>query len=282
MKSIKNILAPTDFSSAANNALLYATGLAREFEAKLYVLHSYRIPTVSDVAYPLGGIYPEGMVDIEDVREEVNAEMDKIKNDYLSSKSLHYETVLECGFAEENIQHIIEQKNIDLVVMGTRGANALQELFGSTTTHLINRTQVPILVIPENVKFSKIESIVLATDYQKVHKPETYATMISMANTFHANLDILHVRKEATKLSIEELEAGEDLDRILHKVPRAYHYTLEDESINEGIERFLKNHEFSMLAMVPREHSLIDKLIHGSKTQHMIFHTQRPLLVLKN
>lgn len=282
MKAIKNILAPTDFSPTANNALRYSVELAKEFGAKLYVLHSYRIPAVSDVAYPLGGMYPEAMVDIEDVRKEVSVEMDKIKNDYLFNKSLRYETLMECGFAEENIQDIIEKKEIDLVVMGTRGANALQEFFGSTTTHLISRTRTPLLVIPENVKFGRIENVVLATDYRKVHKPETYDILLRLANTFHAKVDVLHVRKEASKLSIEELEAGEDLDRILHRTPHAYHYTLEDESINEGIERFLKDHPFSMLAMVPREHSLIDRLLHGSKTQHMIFHTQKPLLVLKN
>lgn len=282
MKPIKKILAPTDFSSAANNALRYAVELAQEFGAKLYVLHSYRIPAVSDVAYPLGGMYPEGMVDMEDVKKEVAEEMEKIKKNYLFGKHLQYETLMEGGFAEENIQQVLNKEDIDLIVMGTRGVNTLQQFFGSTTTHIITHTKVPLLVIPENVIFGKIKSIVLATDYRNVHKAETYDILLSMASAFHAKVDILHVRKEDSKLSEEELDAGEYLDRILHKTPHAYHYTLQDESINEGIEKFLNDHEFSMLAMVPREHSLIDKLLHGSKTQHMIFHTKKPLLVLKN
>ncbi len=282
MNPIKSILAPTDFSATANNALRYAIELSQELEAKLYVLHSYRIPAVADVAYPLGGMYPEGMVDIEDIRKEAELAMESIKNEYLSGTSLSHETILVQGFAEENIQDFINKNNIDLVVMGTRGANAMQEFFGSTITHIINRIHIALLVIPDNVRFGKIDNIVLATDYRNVHRPETYEPLFGMVNAFHAKVDVLHVRKETSKLSVEELEVGEDLDRILHKIAHAFHYIQEDDSISEGIEKFLEKHKKSMLAMVPREHSLIDKLLHGSKTQHMIFHTQRPFLVLRN
>ena len=37
--SIKNILFPTDFSSAANAALPYAAEIARRYGAKLYTMH---------------------------------------------------------------------------------------------------------------------------------------------------------------------------------------------------------------------------------------------------
>ncbi|MDF9797498.1 nucleotide-binding universal stress UspA family protein [Catalinimonas alkaloidigena] len=281
MKTIKKILAPTDFSKTANNALQYAVELAKEVDAKLIVLHSYRVPAISDTAYPLGGMYPEGMVDIEDVKKEVSVEMDKIKEDYLFSKTLKFETVLQAGFAEENILEIIDNESIDLVVMGTRGANAIQELLGSTTSHIIESSKVPLLVIPEDVSFGQLTNIVLATDYQQVHKPEDYSMLLNMVDIFHAEVDVLHVSKGASKLNETELEVGEELDRILKKTRHKYHYDIEDENINEGIEKFLEKHSASMLAMIPRKHSFFDKLIHGSKTKHMIFHTHRPLLILK-
>jgi nucleotide-binding universal stress UspA family protein len=282
MKPITKILAPTDFSPAANNALNYAVGLAKEIGAKLYVLHAYRIPAVADTAYPIGGMYPEGMVDMEDVQKEINAEMEKIKTDYLYSPDLKFETITESGFAQESILEYVDKLDIDLIVMGTRGSNALQELFGSTTSHIINNTKVPILVIPREVSFEKVDNIVLATDYKKSHKPETYDMLLTMVDIFHADVDVLHVRQEVSKMSGDELDAGEELDRILKKTRHSYHYNLENENVNEGIEKFLQDHQSSMLAMVPRKHSLIDRLIHGSKTQHMIFHTQKPLLVLKD
>jgi len=282
MKTIKRILAPTDFSPIANNALLYAIELAKEIGAKVYVLHSYRVPAIADTAYPIGGMYPEGMVDIEDVRKEVEEEMEKLKKDYLYSQSLQYETLLKCGFAEESIVDTVKNEHIDLIVMGTSGANAIQEFLGSTTTHIIKQCAVPTLVIPDGINFGKLESIVLATDYQQVHKPESYAALLFMANIFHAEVDVLHVSKGGARLTDAELEAGEELDRILRKTRHNYHYDFEEDSINKGIEKFLAKHKPSMLAMIPRKHSFWDKLLHGSKTQHMIFHTKRPVLILKD
>lgn len=281
MKPIKRILATTDFSKTANNALQYAVELAKEVDATLYVLHSFRVPAVSDTAYPLGGMYPEGLVDIEDVKKEVELEMDKLKKDYLFSKNLKYELIMEAGFAEDNILETLEKEEIDLLVMGTRGSNMLQELLGSTTSHTIENAKVPLLVIPENVKFGQLKNIVLATDYHQIQKPEAYNSLLNMVEIFHAEVDVLHVRNKKHQLTEGELDAGEELDRVLRKTRHTYHYDLEDENINEGIEKFLEKHDASMLAMVPRKHSFIDKLLHGSNTRYMIFHTQKPLLILK-
>lgn len=282
MKPIKKILAPTDFSPTSNNALQYAAGLAAETNAQLFIFHAYRIPEVTDAAYPIGGMYPDGMVDANDIKKEVNEEMDTVVNNYLKDKRVNYQTIISAGFAEDNILNAIRENEIDLVVMGTRGANALQELFGSTTSHIISHTDVPVLVIPKTVSFSKIDNIVLASDYKKTYKPDTYDMLLNMADLFHASIDVLHVRPEKEKMTTDELDAGDGLDRILKKTPHSFHFQAETEDVNDTIEKFLKQHDKSMLAMVPRKHSLIDRLIHGSKTQHMIFHTEKPLLVMKD
>ncbi|MFP4094256.1 MAG: universal stress protein [Cyclobacteriaceae bacterium] len=282
MKKIRNILAPTDFSPTANNALLYATELAKEIGAKIFVLHAYRLPAIADTAFPVGNMYPESMVNVEEVKHEVERELEQLRTDYLYSRNLKYETLLEMDFAEEAIEKAAKEHDIDLIIMGSRGANALQELFGSTSTHIINKINTPVLIIPRNVRFGRIENIVLATDYHKNGKTDNFDIFLDLVNTFHANVDVLHVRHQFEKLSPEELDAGEDLDRILRKTRHSYHYNLEQGDINKGIESFLKDQQNSMLVMIARNHSLIDRLLNGSHTQHMIFKTEKPMLVLKD
>ena len=281
MKPIKRILATTDFSPVSNNALRYAIGLAGELSAKLYILHSYRIPSVSDMAYPMSGVLPEGVVDLESVQEEVSVEMEKLEQEYLTDSSLKYEILIKSGFVEKSITETIAEYKIDLLVMGTRGANALQEIFGSTTTKVISSSQSPLLVIPKTASFQKIDRIILASDYQKSHKPQTYDVLLNFAQLFHAKIDVLHIKPESEKMSSSELEAGEGLNRILKKTQPTFHFHTEGDDVNDAIEKYLHKHENSMLAMVPHKHSLIDRLIHGSKTQHMIFHSKRPMLVMK-
>lgn len=282
MNNIKNILATTDFSPNANNALLYATELAKEIGAKLFVMHAYRLPTMAENAYPIGNMYPEASIDTEEIKKEVELEMEQLRQDFLYSRNLQYETLLVLDFAEEAIEKAVKAHDIDLVIMGTRGQNALQELFGSTTTHVMNRVQTPVLIIPRNIRFGKIDNMVLATDYRKVSRSHSFSVFLELVDAFHAEVDVLHVRHQMEKLNSEELEAGEDLDRMLRKTRHAYHYNLEDGDINKGIENFLSERSGSMLVMVPRHHNLIDRLLKGSHTQHMIFNTERPLLVLKD
>lgn len=281
MKPIKSILAPTDFSPVANNALAYAVGMAKELDAKLYVLHSFRVPAISDTAYPISGVYPEGMVDFESIKTEVQKELDKVEKTYLSDTKLKYQTLMKTGFAEENIRETIQENDIDLVVMGTRGSNALQELFGSTTSHMISSTDVPILVIPKTAEFTKIDNIVLASDYKQHYKAQTFDVLMNMVSLFHASVDVLHVRPKDKKMSGEELDSGEGLNRILKKTRHTFHFQSEDDNVDEALETFLQKHDKSMLAMVPHKHSLIDRMMNGSRTQHMIFHTKKPLLVMR-
>src|SRR6266511_1727020 len=54
---IRNILAPTDFSDASNQAVMYAFGLARACGAKLSLLH-----VVEPLAFPLDGYIPPDLI----------------------------------------------------------------------------------------------------------------------------------------------------------------------------------------------------------------------------
>ncbi|CAN5532599.1 hypothetical protein BH23BAC1_BH23BAC1_33470 [soil metagenome] len=71
------------------------------------------------------------------------------------------------GLLDENIKALSEELDIDLVVMGTTGATGLKEVFlGSNTSHAIENLDCPVLAIPEHTKFSPINKIFYATDFQ--------------------------------------------------------------------------------------------------------------------
>ena len=50
MIQVKKILMPTDFSPFAAHALKYAASFAKEYEAKLYILHAYQRGLRADCA----------------------------------------------------------------------------------------------------------------------------------------------------------------------------------------------------------------------------------------
>ena len=81
MKTIKKILAPTDFSDRATRALKYAISLAHATEAKLFILHAYRMPSgATGTPYPMTGLYVDVVANQELIEKEVQQSFDEIED----------------------------------------------------------------------------------------------------------------------------------------------------------------------------------------------------------
>lgn len=282
MKTIKKILAATDFSDRATRALKYAVSLAQETEAKLYILHAYRVPSATTgTPYPMTGLYVDTVAIQEQVVKEVKESFEEMENIHLKYKKIQYEFIDRLAFPEEAIEEVIEEQNIDLVVMGNRGDSSLEKLLGSTTTHMMRRTTCPILTIPEEAIFTKVDTILLATDYQRANRPEAFQGLLSLADTFHAQIDVLHIVPSNEKLGADKLSAGNSLDRILRPIPHTYHHQ-EEENVLEGLRVYLEKHqEIGILAMMPRNHSVWDQLTKGSISKQVVFEADRPVLIFR-
>lgn len=280
MKTIKRILATTDFSDRATRALKYAISLAQSAEAKVYILHAYRVPSAATgTPYPMTGLYVDTIASQEQIAKEVDQAFEEIELLHLRDKKIHYEFISTCSFPEEAIEEAIEEKDIDLVVMGNRGDSTLEKLLGSTTTHVMHRTSCPILAIPEDAIFANIESILFATDYQQVDQAETFQGLISLAAVFSARIDVLHITDSAEKLDQDKLIVGESLDRVFRQVRHTYHHQ-QGENVLDGLHRYLEKHEEAgILAVMPRDHSVWERLMKGSISNQVVFEADRPVLV---
>jgi len=280
MKPIKRILAPTDFSDRATRALKYAIGLSQATEAKLYILHAYRVPTAATgTPYPVTGMYVDTVASQEQIAKEVDQEFEEIELLHLKDKRINYEFISTCSFPEEAIEEAIEDREIDLVVMGNRGDSTMEKLLGSTTTHLFRRTDCPILAIPEDAIFANIDSVLFATDYQQVDHANKFQGLISLASAFSARIDILHITPSDEKLTPEKLVVGESLERVFRQVRHTYHHQ-QGEDVQDGLRRYLERHEEAgILALMPRDHSLWERLTKGSITNQVVFEADRPVLV---
>lgn len=281
MKSIRRILAPTDFSDRATRALKYAIGLSQATEAKLYILHAYRVPSAATgTPYPITGMYVDTVASQEQIAKEVDQEFEEIELLHLKDKRIHYEFISTCSFPEEAIEEAIEEKEIDLVVMGNRGDSSMEKLLGSTTSHLFHRTDCPILAVPEDAIFANIDSVLFATDYQQVDHANKFQGLISLASAFSARIDVLHITPNDEKLTPEKLVVGESLERVFRQVRHTYHHQ-QGEDVLEGLNHYLERHEEAgILAVMPRDHSLWERLTQGSVTNQIVFEADRPVLVL--
>jgi hypothetical protein len=196
-------------------------------------------------------------------------------------KKVVYEYSMAVGSPSDVVYAALEDHNILMIVMGTHGARGLDEiLLGSNTYSVIKSSHVPVLVIPEKAEVHNFNKIALTSDYKNIDNLKIFDSFIQFADTFGAEIDIIHF-KDTDKLSHEEMAMAENLENHFKKVHHSHHVSEVSDNFEEAIEEYIKEHKIDLLTMVPRKHNIFDKLFgESSWTRKMVFHTKMPLLVL--
>ena len=119
---MKKIILPTDFSVNAWNAISYAMKFFQEETVKFYLLHTYT-PVFYRMDYLIGG---PAYSAIPDIKVDVSlAGLEKtLKDIHQKHPNTNHtvETVSAFNTLTDEINNLVEDKEIDLVVMGTKGA----------------------------------------------------------------------------------------------------------------------------------------------------------------
>ena len=159
---IKSIIVPTDFSSCAQNAADYAALLAMEADAQLLIFHS------AYVRFSEGAMLVDYSDQIRSISEEyLSEELSRLKSKFpqLGSK---VSTRLVLGTLDEELNHLVKKEAHDLIVMGTKGRSAWEELLlGSETARVIDSAKVPVLAVPPSFEFGDASKIVFASSLEE-------------------------------------------------------------------------------------------------------------------
>lgn len=133
----KKILFPTDFSLASEEAFAMACVLAKDWNAKLLVVH------IQEPTIPYGGgEFYYGVS--EPTREEV---LEDVKKIIPTDPSIPVEHRVLTGDPQEVITKIAQEERVDLIVMSTHGRTGLTRvLMGSVAEAVVRKSPCPVLV----------------------------------------------------------------------------------------------------------------------------------------
>ncbi|MFQ5465404.1 MAG: universal stress protein [Thermodesulfobacteriota bacterium] len=142
------ILFPTDLTEASDAAAEYALTMATHYKARLYVVH-----TVDTSGEAAGFYLPH--ISFENLDHEMVVNAEKMLDKYCAR---FFKGLEECvqevylGIPYEEILKAVEDKDIDLVIMGAFARGRLDHfLFGSTTERVMRKIDRPVLVVPPRV-----------------------------------------------------------------------------------------------------------------------------------
>jgi nucleotide-binding universal stress UspA family protein len=143
----KRILLATDFSECSNAALEVVSRLARDTDARLYIVHVNGIVDVSVPAIPPveGGYYYDAPWGHE--RHEVRERLEKIVP---TVGNVTYEHCYMTGFPVAEILRFADREHIDLIVIGSHGRTGFSRLLmGSVAEGVVRKAHCPVLVVKQ-------------------------------------------------------------------------------------------------------------------------------------
>lgn len=145
MVAIRHILVPTDFHDPASAALTYAQELARKFDSTLHLVHIVADPVI----YPWGTEMTTVplMSVLTESEQQAGERLTAFARD-ITGLPGRVKTGTAIGTPVDQILKFIEDRNIDLVVMGTHGRGAVSHLLlGSVAERVVRRSPVPVLTV---------------------------------------------------------------------------------------------------------------------------------------
>lgn len=127
---IKKILVPTDGSTHARKALEYASDFASKYQATVHLIH---------VIAPLHSV-PEGYVDlkIEEHQQRIAKEIIEKAEKEMKKKGVEsYQSSILHGNPAREIIDFARDNNVDMIIMGSRGAGMIETLMLGSVSHRV-------------------------------------------------------------------------------------------------------------------------------------------------
>lgn len=277
---MKNILIPTDFSATAENAARYALHLAGQIGTPRIILYNaYQAPVALDPMAMAPAVF---LLDEEQLRSSSMEALEHFRD--LLKKDCPPDCIIDlfCEYALLNngLDHVCEKTDSDLIVMGITGGGLLEEtLIGSNTIHVSKHSTKPVIIVPKNAVFNKIEEVALACDFRSVIDTTPVEPIRDLLQATSAKLMVLNIDHSDEHFDPEIPFQSKMLDQLFHSYYPEYHF-IDKEDFMEAIHEFVQENKIDLLITIPKKHGVFDQIFHRSHTKQMAFHVHVPLMVI--
>ncbi|WP_264564322.1 universal stress protein [Flavobacterium sp. N3904] len=274
---MKKILFPTDFSEVANNAFVHALHFAKVVNAELILLHTFELPIIDNQ------FTPDNYYAIFDSLQL--AQFDMFKNEIPKLRELaqknHLENIklshkLMDGDLIYSIKKAIREEKIDFIVMGTSGATGWESFFiGSNTGAVVTALDVPVLSIPLEAQFTKIEIIGFTTRFREKDK-SALRQVIKIAKKTHAVVKCLYVKtskSDVSEATINEWKTEFENEPVQFSI-------INSDLVKETILDFISHKNIDILAMITHKRNFFSELFKPSLTQKFSNISTVPVLAM--
>jgi len=276
---MKNILLPTDFSTNSLNAIQYAVKFLKDEDCTFYLLNIYRMPYLEHDELMMYNV--EKLASLENTllkssQRDLEATVKKIN----FSSNHKIKLLSDYSFFIDSVKQKIDEFNIDLIIMGTKGATGAKEIFmGSNTGDVIMKTDCDVIAVPDKATFKTPKEIVFPTDFRLLYEEEDLEILKKIAIKNGSNIRVLYVQND-DPLDTEQKANKKDLEWGFDDLNYSFH-TLTNTDFESAVNCFTQSRgDVDMIAIIAKHYNIFQRLFFKPKVEELSFHTKIPLLVL--
>ncbi len=298
--TLEHILLPTDFSECADHALTHAVDVADRFDARLHILH-----VVNELDPDWYGI-SEAQERASELRTQIKEEARARLHELAPDRDLDTTVSLQLSFdVADSINEYVEEREIDLVVMGTHGRQGLDRLMlGNVADKIIRHAPCPVMTVREEVPWTDegedvaFQDILAPIDFSD-HSREALRTSKTFAQAYQARQHLLFVAEKRTVPTFSDTgipgvgvvemdpEIVKNAERGLQQlnenvggpeVESEYH--VREGNVSQDIVDFAETRGVDLIVMATRGLTGISRFLLGSNTERIVRVAPCPVLTI--
>ena len=272
---MKTILVPIDFSSIAENALIYAIELNKKLNDEILIFHAYEVPLpITDI--------PVITPDAEFQKAAVKSLKQLYDKHKANNPSMQFKIQTSMGSPSQEIVSMEIKSNCSMVVMGSYGDDVMHHLVaGKHVAPVLSKSNCPVVVVPRNLTFKHLNKIVYAINFG-ADDLENSMNVAALALKFNAEMIILHVITNEKGHRQQHVEVEKFKESVVEQsgYQKISYKLLEHNNVVEGINFYLDEINADMLIVNMRRRKLIDRIFDRSLTRKITYHASLPLMVM--
>lgn len=264
-----HILVPTDFSENALHACRYAVQLFGTENNVYTLLHTYMDAEPYTGTWPglADEMYKSSMIAMGEWRDKLCG-MPAFAGAVINTEVAY-------GNLSVTLNDLVEEKHVDITVMGTQG-RAGSALLGSNAAEVVMHSRRPVIVVPEGASMEPVRKILFADDQKRV-EVAGLRMLIQLALRCKAEIILAHVLNNTDELP--DPQVVEMYEELLQAVPHRFVST-EGKDLAGAIDLLGEREHADMIAVLHRHKNFLENLFHASTAKRLALHTKVPLLVM--
>ncbi len=272
---LNTLLVPIDFSEHSEYALEVAAILAKRYGSKLVLFHMIGVST---------SVFTKSeLEEQEEVKYYLKLAREKLKS-YLNKpylKGISIETIIQNLKDFEEVDAVAQEKQANLIIMGSHGSSGLNAFFvGSNTEKVVRNSNTPVLVIKSRRPKFDISQIVFASDL-KVETVMAYKKVAALAKAFEAQLKVVYVNTIGSQFRSDRQiqESKKQFTEALGKEVSIGVYN--DYSVEAGIYNYAQNQGADLVALPTHGKKGLAHFFLGSIGENLANTAALPVLTIK-